>query len=82
MSICVEIEIDDAGQVTVGVCPPGEESGEPKDYMQPASDVAAALETARGLLGGQGEQKPAMPAAKPATMKEAMFGPDKPDAQA
>ena len=77
MSICVEIEIDDAGQVTVGVCPPEEEAGEVKDYMQPAESVGVALEKARGLLGGQGDAK-----AKPKTMKEAMFGPDKPDEKA
>lgn len=52
MGICVEIEIDDQGQVTVGVCPPEEETGEPKDYMQPADSLEAALSQAQEILSG------------------------------
>lgn len=79
MSICVEIEIDDAGQVTVGVCPPEEEAGESKDYMQPAENVAVALEKAKALLSAKPETAAPVAPAKPASMKEAMFGPDKAD---
>lgn len=77
MSICVEIEIDDAGQVTVGVCPPAEEAGESKDYMQPAENMAVALEKAKALLSAKGDAAATDASAKPASMKEAMFGPDK-----
>lgn len=71
MAICVEIEIDDAGGLTVGVCPPGEESGEDKSYMKPVESMDVALAKARHFLSGKGD--------KPATMKEAMFGPEKGD---
>lgn len=51
---CVEIEVDDQGQVTVGVCPPEQETpGEEqqdKQYMQPAQSVEEALTTAKDLL--------------------------------
>lgn len=50
MGICIEIEVDDQGQATVGVCPPAEEGGEPKDYMQPAGSVQEALQMAAQLL--------------------------------
>jgi hypothetical protein len=82
MSICVEIEVDDNGQVTVGVCPPEEEAGESKDYMQPAESVEVALEKAKSLLSAKGA--PAAPAApaKPASMQEAMFGPEKTEQEA
>lgn len=56
MAICIEINIDDQGAVTVGVCPPEEETGEPKGYMQPAKSVDDALGTARDLLAGQNGQ--------------------------
>jgi len=79
MSICIEIEVDDAGQVTVGVCPPAEEAGESKDYMQPAENVAVALEKAKALLNGNGQPAATAAPAKPATMKEAMFGPENAD---
>jgi len=65
MSICVEIEIDDSGAVTVGVCPPDEEATEPKDYMKPAESIGVALEKARSLLQPDG--------GKPKTMQDAMF---------
>jgi hypothetical protein len=71
MAICVEIEIDDSGAMSVGVCPPDEESTEPKDYMKKAASLEGALSQARTLLS-HGKL------AKPASMKEAMFGPDKP----
>lgn len=64
MSKCVEIEIDDTGAVTVGLCPPGEEASEPKDYMKPAESIGIALEKARRLLEDAG---------KPKSMQEAMF---------
>lgn len=69
MAICVEIEIDDAGKLTVGICPPEEEAGESKSYMKPVESMDVALAKARHFLSGKGNQ--------PATMKEAMFGPDK-----
>lgn len=51
--VCVEIEIDsETGEVTVGVCPPEEETGEPKDYMQPVESIEAALSQAQELLAG------------------------------
>lgn len=50
MGICVEIEIDDQGQVMVGVDPEKEEAPEPKGYMQPAQSVEDALQTAKDLL--------------------------------
>lgn len=51
MKICVEIEMDtDSGQVTVGVSPPEEETGEPKGYMKPAQDIDSALAMAKDLL--------------------------------
>jgi hypothetical protein len=56
--ICVEIEMNsDTGEVKVGVCPPEEEAGEPKSYMQPAQSVDEALAKAQQLLsqGGAGQ---------------------------
>lgn len=60
---CVEIEVDDQGQVTVGLCPPDEGQNGPegsqqeesaeKDYMQPAANVDDALAKAKQLLSGQ-----------------------------
>lgn len=51
MKVCVEVELDtDSGQVTVGVCPPEEETGEMKDYMKPAQDIESALAIAKDLL--------------------------------
>lgn len=82
MSICVEIEVDDAGQVTVGVCPPSEEAGESKDYMQPAENMAVALEKAKALLSSPSKAETPTVPAKPASMKEAMFGPEKADPEA
>lgn len=75
--ICVEIELDtDTGAVTVGVCPPEEESmqddqAKDKAYMQPAQSVEDALGTAKDLLSGQtGEQS-----------QDAMAQPDQAQAQ-
>ena len=51
--VCVEIEIDsDTGAITVGVCPPEEETGEVKDYMQPVASLDEALSQAQELLAG------------------------------
>jgi len=67
MAICVEIEVDDQGQVTVGVSPPGQESSAPdqqedKSYMQPAKSVQDALQTANDLLTNpQAQQAAAAP---------------------
>lgn len=55
MPICIEIEVADDGQVTVGVCPP-KEGGEPKEYMKPAQSVDDALAQAKSMLAGQGQQ--------------------------
>lgn len=52
MSVCVEIEVDDQGQVKVGVDPEQQEQGD-KSYMQPAQSVDAALAQAKQLLSGQ-----------------------------
>lgn len=59
MSICIEIEVSDDGQVTVGVCPPEEESGEPKGYMKPAQSIDEALAQAKSMLAGGQTQQPA-----------------------
>ena len=79
MSICVEIEIDDDGNVQVGICPPDEESGEDKSYMHSAESVEVALAKAKAYLSGK-----APATSKPKDMQEAMFGPDKsePDSKA
>ncbi len=50
--ICVEIEIDDTGAVSVGVCPP-EMNEEPKDYLNPVMDLNEALSKAKQLLEAQ-----------------------------
>ena len=55
---CVEIETKEDGTVTWGVCPPEEETGEPKDYMQPAASVDEALAKAKEALGGAAAQSP------------------------
>jgi hypothetical protein len=83
MSICVEIEIADDGQITVGLCPPREESQEDEstENVEVVDSVDAALEKARALLSSGGEAAPQVPA-KPANMQEAMFGAAKPDTQA
>lgn len=49
--ICIEIAVDDNGQVSVGVCPPEEEAGE-KEYMQPAQSIDEALSKAAEMLQG------------------------------
>ena len=68
MPKCVKIEIDDAGQVMVGMRP-ADHDGEDATYMKPAESVDAAIERARGLLSAD--------AGKPASMQEAMFGAEK-----
>lgn len=70
MAICVEIDIDDAGNVQVGICPPDEEEGE-KEYMQPVESIDVALAKAKAFLNGKQPSGPK-------TLQEAMF-PEKED---
>lgn len=54
----VEIEVDDQGQVTVGMPPASEETGaqdvqEDKSYMKPVQSVDQALQVAKDMLTGQ-----------------------------
>jgi hypothetical protein len=58
--ICVEIELADDGTFTVGVCPPEEETGEPKDYMQPVKSLDDALGVAQDLLTSPAAQEQEM----------------------
>lgn len=71
MAICVNIEIDDDGSVTVGVEPPDDEKSEGKEHMQSAENLDVALAKAKAFLE-------AAPDEKPKNMQEAMFGKDKP----
>lgn len=50
--ICVEIEIDDKGQISVGVCPP-ENENEPKEHLNPVTNLDEALAKAKSLLQQQ-----------------------------
>jgi len=51
--IRVEIQVDDGGRLLVGQIPQRPQPGRPaSNYLQPASDVNAALEKARGILTG------------------------------
>lgn len=61
--VCIEIEMSDDGKFSVGVCPPEEETGEPKEYLQPVADVDAALAQAKQLIEGGGQ--PAQPQQSP-----------------
>jgi hypothetical protein len=81
MTTCIEIEVDDAGAMTVGICPPAEESGEDKSYMQPVPDMDAALAKVRELLSKGTDQSTPVDASKPTTMMGAMF-PEKGQAKA
>lgn len=58
MSICVEIEVDDQGKVSVGIDP---EQKEPNDNanMQPAASIDEALAKAKQLLSQGGGQNQA-----------------------
>lgn len=49
--ICVEIEIDDSGNIFVGVCPP-ENEDEPKEHLNPAKNLDDALSKAKSFLDG------------------------------
>lgn len=53
--VCIEIEVSPDGQVMFGICPPEEESNEPKGYMQPVGSIDEALAKAKEVLAGQGE---------------------------
>lgn len=76
MAICVEIQIDDDGNVEIGMDPQAEAND--GDHMQPVESIDVALSKAKAYLAGK------MPS-KPKTMQEAMF-PEKsgeePDAEA
>lgn len=77
MAICVEIEIDDAGNVTVGTSPPGDDANEPKENMQPVENIEVALAKAKALLS-HNPVKPVAPAAPKSMhqgMSDAMFPP-------
>lgn len=54
--ICVEIELNDQGGYSVGVCPP-EDENEPKEHLHPSKTLDAALAEARSLLQQQ-QQSP------------------------
>jgi hypothetical protein len=84
MSICVEIEIADDGQITVGLCPPREESQEDEstEDVQTVGSVDEALQKAKELLSSQDQTSAPQVPAKPANMQEAMFGPSTADTQA
>ena len=49
---CVEIEVDDTGAISVGVCPP-ENENEPKGHLNPVMNLNDALDKARQLLEAQ-----------------------------
>jgi len=49
---CVEIEVSPDGKVMFGICPPEEESSEPKGYMQPVGSIDEAMAKAKEALGG------------------------------
>jgi hypothetical protein len=71
MPICIEIEIDDNGHISVGQCPPdentaGEEQGE-KQYMMPAASIGEAIKTAAALLASGGNAQPTS-SAQPASV--------------
>lgn len=50
--ICVEIEINDNGEISVGVCPP-ENENEPKEHLNPVTNLDEALAKAKSLLQQQ-----------------------------
>ncbi len=58
--ICVEIEIDDTGAISVGVCPP-ENENEPKEHLNPVMDLNEALAKAKELLTAQQSGKAPTP---------------------
>ena len=57
MAFCVEIEIGDNGDVSVGVCPPELENPS-KEHLQPVSSVDEALGMAQQLLSQAGQGQP------------------------
>jgi len=52
--VCVEIEMNDKGEYSVGVCPP-ENENEPKEHLHPSKTLDAALAEARSLLQQQAQ---------------------------
>lgn len=52
--VCVEIEINDSGEISVGVCPPENES-EPKEHLNSIGSIDEALAKAKELLQGQSQ---------------------------
>lgn len=71
MAICVKIEIDDEGAVTVGIESSEDDKSDGKDYMQSAENLDVALAKAKAFLSAE-------PDDKPKNMQEAMFGKNKP----
>jgi len=55
--VCVEIEMNDNGEFSVGVCPP-ENENEPKEHLQPSASLDAALEKAKMILLKQKAKSP------------------------
>lgn len=49
---CIEIEINDQGEISVGVCPP-ENENEPKEHLNPVANLDEALAKAKLLLQQQ-----------------------------
>ncbi len=52
--VCVEIEMNDKGEFSVGVCPP-EDENEPKEHLRPSKSLDAALAKAKSLLQQQAQ---------------------------
>lgn len=54
--LCVEIEMNDAGEYSVGICPP-ESENEPKEHLNPMGSLEEALAQAKAMLAGS-QQSP------------------------
>lgn len=54
MPICVEIEMNDQGDYSVGVCPP-ENENEPKEHLHPSQSLDAAIAEAKQILQQQAQ---------------------------
>lgn len=73
MNICIKISQNDAGEMSVGVCPTDEKLEKAGEYMESVPNIDSLLGKVRELLSKSEEESVEADESKPKTMVGAMF---------